>query len=66
MADDVVVRGLAIGRFNFNGIEVDNVEGLGIPSSVRIQGNSSLIASAVERRVRSSCSSRPGPSPESA
>jgi CSLREA domain-containing protein len=39
VADDVGVRGLAIGRFNFNGIEVDNVEGLGAPSGVRIQGN---------------------------
>ncbi len=39
VADDVAVRGLAIGRFFFNGIEVDNVEGLGIPSGVRIQGN---------------------------
>jgi hypothetical protein len=39
VADDVVVRGLAIGRFNFNGIEVDNVEGVGAPSGVRIQGN---------------------------
>jgi CSLREA domain-containing protein len=39
VTDDVVVRGLAIGRFNFNGIEVDNVEGVGAPSGVRIQGN---------------------------
>lgn len=36
VADVVVVRGLAIGRFNFNGIEVDNVEGVGAPSGVRI------------------------------
>jgi hypothetical protein len=39
VADDVGVRGLAIGRFFFNGIEVDNVEGVGAPSGVRIQGN---------------------------
>lgn len=39
VADDVVVRGLAIGRFNFNGIEVDDAEGVGAPSGVRIQGN---------------------------
>jgi hypothetical protein len=38
VADDVVVQGLAIGRFNFNGIEVDD-EGLGDPSGVRIEGN---------------------------
>jgi CSLREA domain-containing protein len=39
VADDVFVRGLAIGRFNFNGIEVDNVDGVGAPSGVRIEGN---------------------------
>jgi hypothetical protein len=39
VADDVVVRGLAIGRFTFNGIEIDDAEGLGDPSGVRIEGN---------------------------
>ncbi len=39
VADVVVVRGLAIGRFNFNGIEVDDARGVGAPSGVRIQGN---------------------------
>jgi CSLREA domain-containing protein len=39
VADDVGVRGLAIGRFDSYGIEVDDVEGVGAPSGVRIQGN---------------------------
>jgi CSLREA domain-containing protein len=38
VADDVAVQGLAIGRFA-NGIEIDDVEGLGDPSGVRIEGN---------------------------
>jgi hypothetical protein len=38
VADDVVVRGLAIGGFS-NGIEIDDAEGLGDPSGVKIEGN---------------------------